>query len=152
MISLTDYLFLTAIFTFLGVMPKDSGYKARTWLLIAEFCAFSGLYLMMEGYDPFWFYIFSAWLATVFALAFVLLQAKWLACLSGFMSVYHFSLGFAYYFKLDGYIDYYYYVMLAVCICQLLCVIPGVVYGVRRVLYRRFLNDRRNGSRLDFTN
>ncbi len=152
MISLTDYILLTAVITFLGLIPKASGYLTRAWLLVAEFCAFTGLFLVMDGYDPLWFYMFSAWLATLFVIPFLLLKAPWLAGLSGVMALYHLSLGFAYFYHLDGYMDYYYPVMLVICLAQLSCILPGVIYGIRYRIYGRVLPDRRTRDRHHLAN
>ncbi len=153
MISLTDHVLLLAVVTFLCLIPKPSGYRARTWLLVSEFAAFSGLYVVMVGYDPLWFYMFSAMLSFLYMMGFILLRSPWLSALSGAISLFNLSIAFAYYHEFDLFINATYYpVMLVICLLQLLCIMPGVLYGIRRVLYGRFLADRRDRNSHDFAN
>jgi len=152
MISLTDHLLLAVVIVFLALTQVESGYRMKAWLLFAEFCAFIGLSVLMSDANPLWFDIFSAMGGVIFMSLFALIGAMYLGYLSCFIALYHLTTAFAFYHGLDNYLSYYYPIMLSICVLQLGGLLPGVLHGIRRVLYRRVLTDRRSVSRHHFVN
>ena len=119
--------------------------------MLAEFCAFIGFAVIASGYhDGLWFDIISMLGSTVFMALFAMIGAMYLAYISGAIAIYHVSTMGAMMLGNSDYLDYYYPVMLGFCALQLGGLLPGVICGIKRYLYRNILTDRRNISRYHY--
>ncbi len=78
---------------------------------------------------------------------FFLIGSTYLGYLSGLIAVYHVTTMLAFANGHDGYLLFYYPVMLSICTLQIAGLYEGVSHGIKRFLYRRVLDDRRDTPR-----
>lgn len=131
--------------------PKDSKHLKQAWLLFAEFCAFIALSVILGEYQTIWIHTYSFLGAGIFMALFFLIGSTYLGYLSGLIMVYHVTTMLAFANGHDGYLAYYYPVMLSICSLQIAGLYRGVSYGIKRFAYRRILNDRRDTPRRNYS-